>query len=116
MLKCRRPFLILLLAGIGLFFGGAGMRVYADVVITQTERQLVAALPDSPAEITPLPRRFDPADSAPSMIRLPDLGLWNQLAPVDELVSWHDGQAEVAWDVADAGWHVPAMPRRWKAP
>ncbi len=104
----RRPFVMLLLAGLGLFFGGAGMRVYANVVIAQTERRLVAASPASPAEIGLSAVRFDPADSAPSMIRLPDLGLWNQLAPVDELVSWRNGQPEVAWDVADAGWHVPS--------
>ncbi len=104
----RRPSLILLLVGAGLFFGGAGMRVYANVVIAQTQQRLVAARPAAPTEIPPSPRRFDAADSAPSMIRLPDLGLWNQLAPVDEIVSWHDGQPEVAWDVADAGWHVPS--------
>ncbi len=109
-MKGKRPFLILLIAGISLFFGGAGMRVYANVVMTQTERRLVAARPVSPAEIAPSSRQFDPAESAPSMIRLPELGLWNALTPGDELVSWSNGQAEAetTWDVADAGWHAPS--------
>ena len=109
--RARLP-LISVLVGAVLFAGGAGMRVYASLTLAQVERRLVTARPVSPAEIGPEIGRavgeFDPADGPPTEIRLPDLGLWNRLEPVTERLSWQNGQIDVAWDVADAGWHVPS--------
>jgi LPXTG-site transpeptidase (sortase) family protein len=91
-----------------LFAGGAGMRVYASLTLAQVERRLIAARPASPAEIGSAAGVFEPADGPPTEIRLPDLGLWNRLEPVNQRLSWQNGQIDVAWDVADAGWHVPS--------
>ncbi len=104
----KRLPLILLVIGGALFASGAGMRVYASVSMAATERRLLAARPAAPAEIEAPSVTFVPADGPPTEIRLPDLGLWNTLAPVTEKVSWQDGQIVAAWDVADAGWHVPS--------
>jgi LPXTG-site transpeptidase (sortase) family protein len=101
----RRLTVIVLLVGAALFVGGAGMRIYASAVMSATERRLIAARPASPAAIGTHGRNIlVPADGPPIEIRLPSLGLWNTLEPVNQTVSWHDGQ--MAWDVADAGWHV----------
>src|SRR5262245_52439497 len=82
------------------------MRVYANVSMSATERRLLAARPASPTDIVSGSSPFTPAEGPPTEIRLPDLGLWNTLEPVTEKISWSSG--EVAWDVADAGWHVPS--------
>jgi LPXTG-site transpeptidase (sortase) family protein len=97
--------MILFLVGAALFVGGAGMRIYASAMMSATERRLIAARPASPADVeTQHGSKFVPADGPPTEIHLPSLGLWNTLEPVNQTVSWHDGQ--MAWDVADAGWHV----------
>ncbi len=100
--------LIALVFGGLLFAGGAGMRVYAKVTIGAAEQRLLAARPGSPAGITPRAGSFVPAGGPPTEIRLPGLGLWNRLEPVEQTVSWKDGRIDVAWDVADAGWHTPS--------
>jgi LPXTG-site transpeptidase (sortase) family protein len=51
---------------------------------------------------------FVPADGPPTQIRLPGLDLWNTLQPVAQNVTWKEGQIDVTWDVADAGWHAPS--------
>ncbi len=84
------------------------MRVYANAVMIATEWRLLSARPGSPASVEVDRGAFLPADGPPTEIRLPDFGLWNMLEPVGERISWRDGQIESAWDVADAGWHVPS--------
>jgi LPXTG-site transpeptidase (sortase) family protein len=103
----RLPLIFLVIGG-ALFAGGASMRVYATVSMAATERRLLAARPASPADIVSMSSAFTPAEGPPTEIRLPDLGLWNALEPVTEKISWSSGKVETAWDVADAGWHVPS--------
>ncbi len=107
--RTRISLSILLIGGL-LFSGGAGMRLYADVMLRLTEGRLTAAKPNSLAEISAPPNAFSPADGQPSEIRLPSLDLWNQLEPVKQQVSWHEGQIALAWNVRDAGWHAGALP------
>ncbi len=115
----QRLFLILAAGGLTTFATGAGMRVYAAITLVSTEQRLLAARPPSGVSV-PTPARddnaaskdssiaFEPSDGPPVSVRLPELGLWNDLQPVTAQVSWHNGQIDAAWDVADAGWHVPS--------
>ncbi len=108
--KCLSLAVVML--GVALFLGGAGMRVYAQIVMAGTERQLLAARPNSPLSLllgsNASPVAFPPADGAPRVIRVPDLGLWNTLAPVQDRITWQGGQIARAWEVSDGGWHVPS--------
>ena len=101
-LRCLPVFVASL--GALLFLGGAAMRVYARLIMTETEQRLTADQPAGPASRTVQPASFRPADGPPTQIRLPALGLWNALSAVASDVSWHDGQLDLAWDLADAGW------------
>ncbi len=116
-MKSLRLWRIALIGGLALFAGGAGMRAYAAVTLRLTEQRLIAARPTSPVALLSQPSqpgeqtgaKAIPADAAPSRIALPDLGLWNNLQPVDETAFQPDatsGLAGLAWDVSDAGWHI----------
>lgn len=99
----RLPFIIAL-SGVLLFLGGAGMRGYAQALMAQTERRLLAARPAAPGTLT---RAATPSLSSregaggevdpPTLLRLPRLELWNTL----EAVHNEDG----IWETSDAGWH-----------
>jgi LPXTG-site transpeptidase (sortase) family protein len=98
-------------AGLVLLAGGVGMRVYAALTIAVTGQRLLAARPSFPLaddRAARLADPFTPADGPPTQIRLPDLGLWNDLQPVAQQVTWRDGQIDAAWEVRDAGWHSPS--------
>jgi LPXTG-site transpeptidase (sortase) family protein len=119
--RLRQLSFVSLVIGVALFGGGVGMRGYATLYIAETERRLIAGRPDVAAvmAITPVlsPKGegrgenqgnlFAPADGPPTEIRLPDLGLWNALEPVTAQVMWQDDEIVAAWEVRDAGWHVP---------
>jgi LPXTG-site transpeptidase (sortase) family protein len=97
--------------GLVVLSGGVGMRVVAALSMAATEQRLLAARP--PQALTGDPAAqpvdpFTPADGPPTQIRLPDLGLWNDLQPVTSQVTWRDGQIDAAWEVRDAGWHSPS--------
>ncbi len=97
--------------GLAALAGGAGMRVVAALTIAATGQRLLAARPPFPIAEDRADHAVDPftpADGAPTQIRLPDLGLWNDLAPVTQQIVWRDGQIDAAWEVRDAGWHSPS--------
>jgi len=116
-MKLRRLWRIVLVGGLLLFAGGAGMRVYAAVTLRLTEQHLISSRPASPSSlIASLPRANEgsevgnlPAEAAPSRIELPDFGLWNNLEAVDETAAKtlsNSGTVGLDWDVSDAGWHI----------
>jgi LPXTG-site transpeptidase (sortase) family protein len=109
----KRLFIGLLALGLALFAGGAGMRVHAQITMAQTKKRLIEARPLSAAQIENRARTFKPADGPPTRISIRTLGLWNALEPVDEQVEWQDGQFGLAWDVADAGWHIQSSWPGW---
>src|SRR5258708_37962972 len=102
----KRLCLTLLLIGVALFAGGAGMRVYAQIDLYNTQQRLLAVRPASPADVTSATSTFEPADSQPSRISLPASGLWNALEPVDQQAEWQGDQMGMAWGVGRAGWHI----------
>ncbi len=102
----KRLCLAFLLFGLSLFAGGAGMRVYAQIDLYNTQQRLLAARPASSADVTSAASTFESADSSPSRIDLPAAGLWNALEPVDQQAEWQGDQMGMAWGVADAGWHI----------
>jgi LPXTG-site transpeptidase (sortase) family protein len=91
----------ILVLGTALLLCGAAMRVYAQVTNNQRRDILLAARPQSPGELwqNAQPLTLPPADGDPKMVRLPDLGLWNALEPVE--LDW----ASLEWATSDAGWH-----------
>lgn len=118
--RLRQLSFVSLIIGLVLFGSGVGMRAYATLHMAETERRLIAARPDesvlaftpnsSPASEGSGEKQrmiFVPADGPPTAIRLPDLGLWNTLEPITTQVTWQDGQIVAAWEVRDAGWHLP---------
>ena len=112
-LRLPRLFRLLLIAGMLMLLAGAGMRVYAEVNMAQTEHRLIAARPVSPGNIETRTSSFVPADGPTTMIKLPALGLWNALEPVDDQFEWVGGQMTSAWDVGDAGWHIQSSWPGW---
>jgi LPXTG-site transpeptidase (sortase) family protein len=103
--------MICICTGLVMLASGVGMRVVAALNIAVTGQRLLAARPPFPLAgdravhaVDP----FTPADGPPTQIRLPDLGLWNDLQPVTQQVVWRDGQIDAAWEVRDAGWHSPS--------
>src|SRR5258708_5928435 len=112
-LRLPRLFRLLLIAGMLMLLAGAGMRVYAEVSMAQTEQRLILAHPASPRDIETRTSSFVPADGPTTMIKLPALGLWNALEPVDEQFEWVGGQMTSAWDVGDAGWHIQSSWPGW---
>jgi LPXTG-site transpeptidase (sortase) family protein len=102
----QRLWFIIIILGSLLLAGGAGMRVYARIVMQATEQRLVAMRPTTVADLLadlPRPTSALPlADGVPSLIRLPAFDLWNALAPVTVDAT----PAGVAWQVVDAGWHL----------
>src|SRR5579871_7068174 len=102
----KRLCLVLLLIGVLLFTGGAGMRVYAQIDLYNTQQRLLAARPASPDRTASVTSSWKPADNPPSRISLPGSGLWNTLEPVDQQAEWQGGQIGMSWGVADAGWHI----------
>jgi LPXTG-site transpeptidase (sortase) family protein len=113
MFHVRLPTAIVLL-GLSMFAGGAGMRVVARINMAQTQARLLAARPNSPADMAIGSSAFEPADSPPSRISLPSYGLWNTLQAVDLQAEWRNGQISMAWNVADAGWHQESAWPGWK--
>jgi LPXTG-site transpeptidase (sortase) family protein len=104
----RIPFFVILLAiGATIFAGGAGMRVYAQIVQAQTESRLLAARPAS-SDVKTNPHTIPPADGAPTRISIPALGLWNDLEAVDVQPQLQGDTLNLDWAVADAGWHIPS--------
>lgn len=93
--------------GAVLLFGGAAMRGYAQWANNRTEARLLAARPLSPDAIPAADHAFPPADSAPTRLSLPDLGLWNDLIPL-HIEDSLDGPI---WQTSDAGWHAPPAQR-----
>lgn len=100
--------LVALLLGAVLLAGGTGMRAYASGLMAFTEHRLLAARPAAPGMVRTQPGVFIPADGPPSEIRLPDLGLWNALAPVQQQLIWKEGRPDLTWNVRDAGWYMPS--------
>src|SRR5262249_18933993 len=49
---------------------------------------------------------FEPSDGPPTKLRLPSMGLWNDLQPVNEAISWKDGTVNAAWQLQDGGWYA----------
>jgi LPXTG-site transpeptidase (sortase) family protein len=88
------------------------MRIYAVLHMAEVERRLIAARPISTPSTQDSGEKqemmFVPADGPPTSIRLPELGLWNNLEPVTKQPIWQGGEIVAAWEVRDAGWHVPS--------
>lgn len=109
----RSVFLILL--GLVLVATGAGMRLIASAALRSRETSLLNARPVAPSQktsyssATPLP----PARSAPLIIRIPEMDLWNQVSPADVFISWNEGVPAQTWQVEDAGWYAPSGLPGW---
>jgi len=102
----RVPFFVILQTlGAAIFAGGAGMRVYAQIVQAQTESRLLAARPASPEMLTSA-HTVSPADGAPTHISIPSLGLWNDIDAVDMQPQVQGETLNLDWAVADAGWYI----------
>jgi LPXTG-site transpeptidase (sortase) family protein len=104
-MKQRAP-LFLLIIGLLLAGGGAGMRVYASITLRLTEDRLLHDRPASPNDIPPSIVTFASATVAPVLIRLPAYDLYNTLETV---AMWQTDAGEL-WQVSDAGWHLGAKP------
>lgn len=102
----RRAPLLLLIIGLLLAGGGAGMRVYASFTLHLTEDRLLRDRPASPDEMPTSSVTFSLATVAPIEIRLPDYDLYNRL----ETVALWQTDAGALWQVSDAGWHLGAKP------
>lgn len=113
-MKRLRFHIILIVLGLALFAGGAAMRVYAQVVMAQTEARLLQARPPSPEAIPTRSIAVLAADEAPTAISIPALGLWNSLESVDQLAQFGSNELALNWTVSDAGWHVPSGVPGWK--
>src|SRR5258706_11421828 len=107
-MKRAQFWLLLMLLGAMLLAGGVVMRVTARNDMAATEQRLIAARPLSPAALQTRRGEFAPAEGPPTEIRLPGLGLWNTLEPVTQQIAWEHGEIVSAWDVRDAGWHMPS--------
>lgn len=93
--------LLVVIGAVALLLGVA-LRVYAQWDNARTESRLLPARPPAPLPHG-LPNFTAYATEAPSLIRLPDYGLWNALEPV----TLSADAAQPIWRVSDGGWHAP---------
>lgn len=120
----RRLYAALLILGLALASLGMAMRVLARLEMDATERHLLAARPASPAV---LPASVMPtgapagSSAAPVAVRLPALGLWNELeavalaAQLDTDAGWdrHSGRPGQNGNVVLVGHSPSADPAIW---